>query len=362
MQGTEDRNRGKDGGQSQRIRETCTQGFGKGVSSSPVPSVPLPNNSSVTQEIERALRRGANIPRVKRNKDQVKRHKLKIQKILSALNAPSAPLDGMLSEGVPNLAPADSATSSASGSGTSSAPVFADLVRSTNYPRFSDFNVPACGRLVRRAFALGELPSLIEVIFSSQDESDAIHRLLGDDTQAFIDVIDEARSASARHREPRLIERSVHQALDRPELSPQARGGCLKLVRKMCGRHALLPTSMKTPVPFEQTGNALCRGGFADVWKGEHCGRDVAVKVLRTYSGGDLRKVLGLSCCLCFLLCACALTVPCAEVLQGGCRVESSPPSERPTTDWSSNVRAPVRNDIGLDGEWEYQHLRKSTS
>ena len=39
-----------------------------------------------------------------------------------------------------------------------------------------------------------ELPSLIEVILSNQDEGDTIRRLLGDDAQAFIDVIDEACS------------------------------------------------------------------------------------------------------------------------------------------------------------------------
>ena len=63
----------------------------------------------------------------------------------------------------------------------------------------------ACGRLVRRAFAPHELPSLIEVIFSSQDESDTIRRLLGDDMQAFVDVMDEARPAPAHYREPVLI-------------------------------------------------------------------------------------------------------------------------------------------------------------
>ena len=157
--------------------------------------------------------------------------------------------------------------------------------------------------MVRRAFALDELPSLIEVIFSSEDESDTIRRLLGDDAQAFVDVIDEACSTSARSREPASIELTltcfVDQALDRPDISPQARGSCLKLLRKMCGRHRLLPTTLKTPISSEPTGNALCRGGFADVWKVEHCGRDVAVKVLRTYSNGDLQKVLGVSCWLC---------------------------------------------------------------
>ena len=69
----------------------------------------------------------------------------------------------------------------------------------------------------------------------------------------------------------------------------------------MCGRHALLPTSLKIPVSFERTGDALYRGGFADVWKGEHCGPDVAVKVIRIYSDSDLQRVIGVSCQPCHL-------------------------------------------------------------
>jgi hypothetical protein len=64
----------------------------------------------------------------------------------------------------------------------------------------------------------------------------------------------------------------------------------------MCGRHALLPRALKIHVSYDRTGVALCRGGFADVWKGEHCGRDVAVKVLRTYANSDLRKMTGVCC------------------------------------------------------------------
>jgi len=83
--------------------------------------------------------------------------------------------------------------------------------------------------------------------------------------------------------------------MGRSDLSPQTRENCLKSLYKMCGRHALLPTSLKVPVSFEQTGHALYRGGFADVWKGEHCGRDVAVKVIRIYSDSDLHRVVGVS-------------------------------------------------------------------
>ena len=49
---------------------------------------------------------------------------------------------------------------------------------------------------------------------------------------------------------------------------------------------------MKIPVWYDRTGRALYRGGFADVWKGKYRDRDVAIKVLRTYSTSDFQKII----------------------------------------------------------------------
>ena len=139
------------------------------------------------------------------------------------------------------------------------------------------------------------------MIFSSKDESDTIRRLLGDDAQAFIDVIDEARFILSYHRKPALIEtdtstRSIAQALDRADLPLRARKNCLRSMYRTCGRHALLPTTLEIPISYDQTSDPLYRGGFADVWKGEHRGRDIAVKVIRTHSNADFQKIIGVSC------------------------------------------------------------------
>jgi len=75
-----------------------------------------PSNSRVTGEIERTLRRGANMPRVKHNRGKVEGHRLKVQEILDTLNAPSAPPDE-----APHAGPRDIAASSISESCVSSA-------------------------------------------------------------------------------------------------------------------------------------------------------------------------------------------------------------------------------------------------
>jgi len=138
---------------------------------------------------------------------------------------------------------------------------------------------------------------LIEAIFSSKAEVEATRRLLGDDAQVFIDAVDEARFHSSSPTcylkfTPRPF---VNQALNRPDVSPQTRRKCLKLLYRTCGRSALLPETLKIPVYYDRTGVALYRGGFADVWKGKHGDQDVAVKVIRVYSNSELQKLIGVS-------------------------------------------------------------------
>ena len=43
------------------------------------------------------------------------------------------------------------------------------------------------------------------------------------------------------------------------------------------------------------SGVPHCHGGFADVWKSDYRGREVAVKVLRIYANSDLQKITRVS-------------------------------------------------------------------
>ena len=140
-----------------------------------------------------------------------------------------------------------------------------------------DIDVAACKRLVKRTFTSHELLSFVETVFPNKDERDIVHSLHRDDAQAFIDVTDEA--------------------LDKLDPPPQIRKKCLKSLHKICGRHAILPKSLHIPPCYDRQGIPLYQGGFADVWKGEHQGREVAVKVLRVYKTSDLEKVTGVGHC-----------------------------------------------------------------
>lgn len=63
----------------------------------------------------------------------------------------------------------------------------------------------------------------------------------------------------------------------------------------MCAAHALLPKSLKAESCYDPASIPHRRGGFADVWKGKHLGREVAVKVLRVYVNTDLPKMTRVS-------------------------------------------------------------------
>ena len=66
---------------------------------------------------------------------------------------------------------------------------------------------------------------------------------------------------------------------------------CVKSLRKTCARHSLLPSPLQIGLCYDPASVAHYRGGFADVWKGEYCGQEVAVKVLRVYVNSDLQKI-----------------------------------------------------------------------
>jgi len=170
-----------------------------------------------------------------------------------------------------------------------------------------DLDAPACKRLTSRAFSPHEVIPLIEAIFTNQDEVKMIGYLRGDDAQTFIDVIHEVCLRYPSFPRPGLISLvpfdsftfeslpSAVQALDLPDLPPRLRRKCLSALCRICGRQASLPRSLQIPLCYDRLDNPLYRGGYADVWKGQHQGFNVAVKVLRVYSTSDFEKITSVS-------------------------------------------------------------------
>ena len=82
------------------------------------------------------------------------------------------------------------------------------------------------------------------------------------------------------------------------------------------------------PPCYNPTETPLYRGRFADVWKGQHDGREVAAKVQRVCLKNDLKQIRQVGFSL-LIVCIDELTVSCAEILQGGHNLERPPSSKR---------------------------------
>ena len=68
------------------------------------------------------------------------------------------------------------------------------------------------------------------------------------------------------------------------------------MLRKMCARHTLVTSSLKIELCDDTPGVLMYRGGFGDVSKHIYQGREIAVKVLRTYATSDLKNAIHVSC------------------------------------------------------------------
>jgi len=72
----------------------------------------------------------------------------------------------------------------------------------------------------------------------------------------------------------------IHQALKSRGI-PLNKGCILWTLRRLCACQETLPESCVLPIDFRSTESRHAAGGFADVWKGTHEGREVAFKSIR---------------------------------------------------------------------------------
>ena len=115
----------------------------------------------------------------------------------------------------------------------------------------------------------------------------------------------------------------------------------------------ILPKSLAIPLCYDPTEYPLCHGGFADVWKGQYNGRDVAAKVLRIYLTSDFDRIRRVSSSQ--ILRVYELTVSHVEILQGGNDVGRTSPPKRVAVVGGDNERESVCDGIGMDGERYHQ-------
>ena len=129
----------------------------------------------------------------------------------------------------------------------------------------------------------------------------------------------------------------------------------LNILCKMCSRQQKIPRSMHMVNCLQGELIEERNGGYATVFRGEHKGRAVAIKILRLYLNSDLDKCFRVSI---FTLCNAEITdtgIP--GVRSRSDCMEASPASEHPTVaGCECGYRTvPARDDIRMDGSWQHQ-------
>jgi hypothetical protein len=114
--------------------------------------------------------------------------------------------------------------------------------------------------------------------------------LQGDDAQRMIDLIDRV---SDSHRCPpgRMPLLMIRQLLTLPHLDEKPSRRFSRLLYNICKTHGILPASYAVPPGLTHVGEFGWSGGFADVSKGEHQGRPVAIKQLKIGTNDGFDKV-----------------------------------------------------------------------
>jgi len=74
-------------------------------------------------------------------------------------------------------------------------------------------------------------------------------------------------------------------------LAPKIHRRCLRSLRRICGRQALLPSSFQIQLCYDPKKAPRYYGGFADVWEGQYDGRAVAAKALKVHSTSDSSQI-----------------------------------------------------------------------
>ena len=139
----------------------------------------------------------------------------------------------------------------------------------------------------------------IKGIIKSGDQSRLTDYLHGEAAQTFIDVVYEVRPPIPPLPKRGLIVstptfnpwRQIDQALEFPSFPLRLWRQRLSTLSRLCGCLALLPRPLQIPVLYDRSSTPQCRGGFADVWKGQYQGQPIAIKVTRVYQKSDPDKI-----------------------------------------------------------------------
>ena len=139
------------------------------------------------------------------------------------------------------------------------------------------------------------LSNVVTIVYSPTKVNTA-RSLQGEKAQSFIDLIDRVGDQGKLQPVP-LVLIMAQLLTASPHLDQKPFRRCSRLLYKICKARGILPTSYVVGSELTYVGELGWHGGFADVSKGEHQGRSVAIKDLRIGAKDEFDKVFKVSSC-----------------------------------------------------------------
>lgn len=196
-----------------------------------------------------------------------------------------------------------------------------------------------------------EVLSNVVTIVYSPAKVNVARSLWGEKAQCFIDLIDRVGDQSKTPNGPSGADHKTQLLTASPNLDQKLFKRCSRLLYKICKARRILPTSYGMKPELTCVGGIGWRGGFADVSKGEHQGRSVAIKDLRIRAKSEFDKIFKVSSCAPLGIYALLISTQrlCREVLVWrylshpnilsllGVSVSENPPYFRIVSEWMPN-------------------------
>ena len=125
-------------------------------------------------------------------------------------------------------------------------------------------------------------PDFLRVLYAwirSDEDEQYSRNLEGGELTRLVEFLDGVCPLSPT---PSLLTNKIFKALGSISTSDEVYRQCLRKLRAICGHHTILPAShIITGNLFRTEEDPFTSGGFADLWKGDHDGNKVCIKVLR---------------------------------------------------------------------------------
>jgi len=115
-----------------------------------------------------------------------------------------------------------------------------------------------------------------------------ISRLDSGDAELCVKILD---NVSRDPRPPNSHLRLSRQGIPEHILKPAEKQALFDMLRKLAGRHGLLPGHMRITEKVEVSDEILASGGFADLRSGSYGGHLVAMKTFRVSARDDFVKI-----------------------------------------------------------------------